>query len=270
MTSLAQEKSAGPAAGDARPVAERIPRAVLTRRLERLLARVDATPERVVVRPRSLLRCIDVRGPVRVRVDAIWVFGSFARGALACGDVDLIIQSHMEWASPVTLDGRPYLGSRLLPGIGQVISPAIGPLRKITYVDHDNYFSGGTVLDGDQVARDALLLWKPGVDWRAALHGIALDATAGRAPRKEFVTDEEWEEAERARYRAARTYAPLPTSPRPLAADDAEASPTASEPAPRRRKEASDSEPRSVELNFGAAQARAVRRADTQADRIRA
>lgn len=71
MSSLAQEMSAGPAAGDARPVAERIPRAVHTRRLERLLARVDTTPERVVVRPRSLLRCIDVRGPVRVRVDAI-------------------------------------------------------------------------------------------------------------------------------------------------------------------------------------------------------
>jgi len=137
MSRLAQEKAVGPAAGDARPVAERIPRAVLTRRLERLLARVDTTPERVVVRPRSLLRCIDVRGPVRVRVDAIWVFG-YARGALACGDVDLIIQSHMEWAGPVTLDGRPYLGSRLLPGIGQVISPVIGPLRKITYVDHDN------------------------------------------------------------------------------------------------------------------------------------
>jgi len=265
-----QGMSAGPATGDARPVAERIPRAVLTRRLERLLERVDTTPERVVVRPRSLLRCIDVRGPVRVRVDAIWVFGSYARGALACGDVDLIIQSHMEWAGPVTLDGRPYLGSRLLPAIGQVISPVIGPLRKITYVDHDNYFSGGTVLDGDQVARDALLLWKPGVDWRAALHGIVLDASAGRAPRKEFATEEEREEAERERYRAARTYAPLPTSPRQLAAEDALGWPTASKSAPRRRKEASSSEPRSVELNFGAAQARAVGRADAQADRVRA
>lgn len=118
MSGLAQEMSAGHAAGDARSVAGRTPRAVLTRRLEWLLASVDATSERVVVRPRSLLRCIDMRGPVRVRFAAIWVFGSYARGALACGDVDLIIQSHMEWAGPVTLDGRPYLGSRLLPGIG--------------------------------------------------------------------------------------------------------------------------------------------------------
>ena len=201
----------------ARAMPERIPRAVLTRRLERLLARVDATPERVVERKKSLVFGIDVRGPVRVRVDAIWVFGSYARGALECGDVDLIIQSHMEWAGPVTLDGRPYLGSRLLPGIGKVISPVIGPLRKITFVDHHNYMSSGTFLDGDQVARDVLLLWKPGLDWRSALHGIPLDPIAGRAPRKEWATEEEQLEAERLRHRMPRTYAALPTSLRQLA-----------------------------------------------------
>ena len=210
-------QAVGGAANGARPMQERIPRAVLTRRLERLLARVDATPERVVERKKSLVFGIDVRGPVRVRVDAIWVFGSYARGALECGDVDLIIKSHMEWAGPVTLDGRPYLGSRLLPGIGKVICPVIGPLRKITFVDHHNYMSGGTFLDGDQVARDVLLLWKPGFDWRAALHGIPLDPTAGHAPWKEWTTDEERLEAERQHFRTARTYAALPTSARQLA-----------------------------------------------------
>ena len=83
MSALAQKLPTGPAPMDARPVAERIPRQVLTRRLERLLVLVDSTPERVVECPRSLPRCIDVRGPVRVRVDAIWVFGSYARGAPA-------------------------------------------------------------------------------------------------------------------------------------------------------------------------------------------
>jgi predicted nucleotidyltransferase len=145
MSAGGQMPEVGGATVGARPMPERIPRAVLTRRLKRLLARVDATPERVVERKKSLVFGIDVRGPVRVRVDAIWVFGSYARGAPECGDVDLIIQSHMEWAGPVTLDGRPYLGSRLLPGIGKVISPAIGPLRNITFVDHHNYMSGGTI-----------------------------------------------------------------------------------------------------------------------------
>lgn len=207
-------QAAGDAADGARPMPERIPRAVLTRRLERLLARVDVTPERVVERNNSLLFGIDVRGPVLVRVDAIWVFGSYARGALECGDVDLIMQSRMEWAGPVTLDGRPYLGSSLLPGIGKVISPVIGPLRKITFVDHRDYMSGSTMLDGEQVARDALLLWKPGLDWRSALHGIPLDPTAGRAPRKEWATDEEQLEAGRLHFPAARIYVALPTSPR--------------------------------------------------------
>jgi predicted nucleotidyltransferase len=217
MSASGQMQAAGDAAAGARPMPERIPRAVLTRRLERLLARVDATPERVVERKKSLVFGIDVRGPVRVRVDAIWVFGSYARGALACGDVDMIIQSHMEWAGPVTLDGRPYLGSSLLPSIGKVISPVIGPLRKITFVDHHNYLSGGTILDGDQVARDVLLLWKPGLDWRSALHGIPIDPIARRAPRKEWATDEEKLEAERQRFRTPRTYAALPTSLRQLA-----------------------------------------------------
>ena len=195
-----------------RPTPERIPRAVLTRRLERLLARVDATPERVVERNKSLVFGIDVRGPVRVRVDAIWVFGSYARGALECGDVDRIIQSHMEWAGPVTLDGRTYLGSSLLLSIGKVVSLVIGLLRNITFVDHHNYMRGGTVLDGEQVDRDVLLLWMPGLDWRSALHGIAIDPAAGRAPREEWVTEEEELEAERQRFRMARAYAALPTS----------------------------------------------------------
>ena len=217
MSASGQMQAVGGATVGPRPMPERIPRAVLTRRLERLLARVDATPERVVERKKSLVYGIDVRGPVRVRVDAIWVFGSYARGAPACGDVDLIIQSHMEWAGAVTLDGRPYLGSSLLPSIGKVISPVIGPLRKITFVDHHNYMSGGTMLSGDQVARDALLLWMPGLDWLAALHGIPLDRTAGRAPRKEWATDEEQLKAERLHFRAARTCAALPTSLRQLA-----------------------------------------------------
>jgi hypothetical protein len=217
MSASVQIPAVGGATVGARAMRERIPRVVLTRRLERLLARVGATPERVVERKKSLVFGIDVRDPVRVRVDAIWVFWSYARGALACGDVDLIIQSHMEWAGPVTLDGRPYLGSRLLPGIGKVISPVIGPLRNIAFVDHHNYMSGGTVLDGDQVARDVLLLWKPGLDWRSAPHGIPLDPIAGRAPRKEWATEEEQLEAERLRFRTARTYAALPTSLRQLA-----------------------------------------------------
>lgn len=93
----------------------------------------------------------------------------------------------------------------------------IGPLCKITYVDHDNYFSGGTMLDGEQVVRDVLLPWKPGLDRRAALHGIPLDPSAWRVPRRELVTDEERYEAERLNVQAARTFAALPISTRSLA-----------------------------------------------------
>ena len=76
MSGGCQMRSVRGAPVGARPMPERIPREVLTRRVERLLARVGAAPEGVVERKKSLLFGIDVRGSVRVRVDAIWVFGS--------------------------------------------------------------------------------------------------------------------------------------------------------------------------------------------------
>ena len=98
---------AGDAAVCAGSTLECILRAALTRRLERLLVRVNATPERVVERKKTLLFGLDVRGPVRVRVDAIWVFGIYFReGTLAVSGLTRRLQSFWHFRAEGIPNGR--------------------------------------------------------------------------------------------------------------------------------------------------------------------
>jgi predicted nucleotidyltransferase len=162
---------------------ERIPREKLTARLERLITRVEATPERIVERKTSLHPSLDVRGPVRVRIESIWTFGSYARGAQLCGDIDLIIKARMSWAGPHTLNGITREGNSLLPSLCKVISPLIGPLHRITWIDYDDLMQKMKVLDEVKIMEEAILLWQPRMNWRGAIEAIKVNPKAGRAKR---------------------------------------------------------------------------------------
>jgi hypothetical protein len=68
---------------------ERLPRAVLERRLERILARIDGEKVFRAEWTETLLgrrRC-----SATFEIDAVYVVGSFARGAPTCGDLDLLL-----------------------------------------------------------------------------------------------------------------------------------------------------------------------------------
>jgi hypothetical protein len=169
-----------------------------------MLERVDTTPEAVVERKTSLQRYLDVRGRVRVRIERVWVFGSYARGALMCGDVDLVIQAHLSWDGPHTLQGKPHEGDAHLPQLRKVVNPLLGPRRGINFVDYKELMGRATVLDEVQVMRESILLWQPGMDWRAAVKSIQANPAAGRAPRPSTLAEAERIAEERDRARECR------------------------------------------------------------------
>lgn len=143
----------------------RTPRAVFTKRLARVCERIDACSE-VEVRFNPLF----VRGPMctsRIRLQRLWVVGSYARGAPTCGDLDLVFEYETLGEPP-----RPSARDARIALFG---SPP------------DLRFYAGTPDEnssGVQMA-DARLIWSgPGCDWRRALPAIAVDPTAGPAPRK--------------------------------------------------------------------------------------
>lgn len=184
---------------------ESVPREAFRKRIERLLAKVEAWPELVVERKTSLSRSMDVYGPVRVRIEAIWVFGSYARGAPLCGDVDLIIMGSLAWAGEFLVRGHPYDGKNpngWLPSLGRVISPLIGPLRGMVVVSYDDLMRHLTVLDEQQVMQEAVLLWAPGMNWKAALDDIKINPAARRADRPATTEESERIAEERDRQRS--------------------------------------------------------------------
>lgn len=135
--------------------------------IEQLLARLDAGG----AWPLSL-------------VDAVYVFGSYARGALEPHDVDLAVDVHrdermVQHITRCLFNGRnPYAELR-----GQLA----GRTRGIQFVFE--------AAEREQLAREGasmLRLWRRGdslAQALQALHGIAPDPEAGRAPRDDMIAE---------------------------------------------------------------------------------
>jgi len=95
-----------------------------------------------------------------VRVQRIWAFGSYARGAMDCGDLDLIVEVKAEQEPPPSAVYRIFFGStpdvRIYLGTPKV---------------------NGSGLEVPQ----AILIWDgPGHDWRASIDRIVEDPDATR------------------------------------------------------------------------------------------
>jgi len=139
----------------------RYPRARFTRALEKICAVLEASPVRGV----SHKDFLDRPRVTRVQARALWVAGSYARGALECGDLDLVLDA-------VGLDHG-------LPRIKDVARGFFGATPGVA-------FYGGTPGSNSSGVAfpEATLIWSADrPDWRQAIAGIAEDAGAGHFER---------------------------------------------------------------------------------------
>lgn len=104
-------------------------------------------------------------------INAVWVAGSYARGAVECGDLDVIVDARM--ISKVVLrDEQPKLPSLLSAIVGRA---------------HDVQLIVGTPEKNDSgiAHSNAILVWSPALpDYRAAIDAIKVDHTVTRHERR--------------------------------------------------------------------------------------
>lgn len=136
-------------------------------------------------------------GAVPVAIHEVWVFGSYARGAPAPGDVDVIlIHEPMSESLRATLEVEAR--SKRLDRVRELFYPEhrfqrmiTSPLRKpadkldlLLGSSLSQVLSRHSVVQGGRM----VLLWSPHQpDWRAALASITPDENATRAFRREFL-----------------------------------------------------------------------------------
>lgn len=129
-------------------VEKRLPRAAMTKTLARLLARLDESHKAVFASGEA-------------SVLAVWAVGSYARGALTCGDLDLVVE----------LDSKRIRGNEA----NRILFKS--PARVRTYT--------GTPADNSAHVEftEAVLVWQPGLDWKVAMESIQLNESASRFSR---------------------------------------------------------------------------------------
>lgn len=139
----------------------RKPRALYTRALTRICERLDSQDTHEIFWKDRLLReaCRTV-----VRAESLWVVGSYARGALECGDLDLVLQV-------TCVEGyRPPLKS--------FTSQALGRSSGV------RYYEGDPESNSSHVAfPEAVHIWSKGKDWQRSIGSIVVDPTAARLSR---------------------------------------------------------------------------------------
>ena len=142
---------------------QRRKRTSFTRSLERIAARIDNTSEFEVQWYDDLFR---KKEKTRFYVKALWVFGSWARGALNCGDLDLMDDVEVtEGRLPMT----STLRRALLKGARDVR----------LYVGKPEENSSGVPVE------DAVLIWSvTDRNWKKNIADIKPDPSADRFPRK--------------------------------------------------------------------------------------
>lgn len=148
----------------------RRPRESYTRSLIGMCKRLDARHSAEIEHGAALRRFRALRdraGPSQVSIRRLWVTGSYARGALTCGDLDVLIEAEGRDRPHTKAIVRVLLGSR--PGV-RVYS--------------------GTPTENESGVEfpEAVLVWSDdGADWKARIEAIGPDPTAGRFAREHDV-----------------------------------------------------------------------------------
>ena len=145
----------------------RRPRDHFTRVLSRICERLDASS---VSEIKWTDRFFKEENRSVVSIRALWVVGSYARGALHCGDLDLVIE-----ATTPEFEGR----RGVLPPTRAICRSFFKSTPDVrVYVGTPDENTSGLAFDS------ARLLWSSEQpDWRAAIEAILPDPSAGRFPR---------------------------------------------------------------------------------------
>ena len=139
----------------------RYPRARFTRALQKICSALEASPILEVTDK-------DFRGrtrQTRVQIRTLWVVGSYARGALECGDLDLVLDV-------VGLNGG-------VPRIQDISRCFFGATPRVAF-----YHGTPEKNQSGVEFSDARLVWSSEhPDWRSSIASIAEDPTAGHFER---------------------------------------------------------------------------------------
>lgn len=141
---------------------KRYPRESFTKKLERICQRLDEASVRTIAYKNFLNRS----ATSQVEITSLWVVGSYARGAVMCGDLDLVLEYKVvEGAHPSTTS---------------MTKTFFGTPQYVRY-----YFGTPESSTAGVVFENAVQIWNgPGCDWRAPINSITPDPGAGRAERE--------------------------------------------------------------------------------------
>jgi hypothetical protein len=141
---------------------KRYPRESFTKKLERICQRLDETPVRTIAYKNFLNRS----ATSQVEITSLWVVGSYARGAVMCGDLDLVLEYKV-------VEGTH-------PSTTSMTKTFFGTPQYVRY-----YFGTPESSTAGVVFENAVQIWNsPGCDWRAPINSITPDPGAGRAERE--------------------------------------------------------------------------------------
>lgn len=139
---------------------KRYPRESFTKKLIRICQRLEECSARTITHK-------DIYGEFtgEIKITSIWVVGSYARGAMNCGDLDMVIGVQTKGPLPSTrVWTRSFFGAPSLV----------------------RYYPGDPTENASGVPfPEAVLIWfGPGCDWKAEIASIKPDPSAGRAARE--------------------------------------------------------------------------------------
>lgn len=141
---------------------KRYPRESFTKKLERICQRLDEASTRTIAHKDFFNK----PATSQVEIISLWVVGSYARGAMVCGDLDLVIEYRL-------VEGHH-------PAPRTITKTFFGALPYVSY-----YFGKPESSTSGVVFPDAIPIWtEPGCEWRAAIDSIKPVPSAGRATRE--------------------------------------------------------------------------------------
>ena len=141
---------------------KRYPLASFTKKLERICQRLDEASTRTIAHKDFFKK----PATSQVEITSLWAVGSYARGALMCGDLDLVIEYRL-------VDGNH-------PMPRTITKTFFGALPYVSY-----YFGKPHSSTSGVVFPDSIPIWTgPDCDWRVAINSIKPLPGAGRAARE--------------------------------------------------------------------------------------
>lgn len=141
---------------------KRYPRDSFTKKLERICQRLDEASTRTIAHKDFFNK----PATTQVEITSLWAVGSYARGAMTCGDLDLVVEYRL-------VEG-PH------PAPRRITKTFFGALPYVSY-----YFGKPESSTSGVAFPDAIAIWTElGCNWKAAIDSIKPVPSAGRATRE--------------------------------------------------------------------------------------